>query len=197
MLKVFRNVITIIIVAVILYIGYVVFIEKKSLSEILEVGKETVADKSLELKVTSQISFNKNLKDSDIKVEAEEGIITLTGTVNSSKKAVLAAQIADSVDGVERVINKIKVSTELDELSSDGRSEREKLLDEELQKKADAIFTTTDELSGSNIKVIAFKRVLFLEGTVKTEEQKDLAVKLARKIDRVIDVQEDLKRDFE
>ncbi|MBN2135903.1 MAG: BON domain-containing protein, partial [Acidobacteria bacterium] len=116
---------------------------------------------------------------------------------NSSKKAVLAAQIADSVDGVERVINKIKVSTELDELSSDGRSEREKLLDEELQKKADAIFTTTDELAGSKIKVISFKRVLFLEGTVKTEEQKDLAVKLARKIERVIDVQEDLKRDFE
>ncbi len=187
-----KNIISLIIVAILLFFGYLVFIEKRSFSDILEIGKETVEDKSLELKVESQIKFNKNFENAQISAEAEDGEITLNGTVGSIEKAVLAAQIANNVVGVTRVINKLKVSAEIDEVSSGGRSEREKLLDEELMKKAEAILSTAEGLEDVKIRVTAFKRVLFLEGKVRSESQKDLAVRLIRSIEKVRDVKEEL-----
>jgi hyperosmotically inducible protein len=190
--QIIKNIISFVIIAIILLFGYLLFIEKKSISEIFEIGKERVEDKALELKVKSQISFNKTFTDNDIDVKAEDGEITLTGTVSTPEKALLAAQIADSVQGVKRVINKIKVSSEIDERSSDGRSERERMQDREMEQKARAVLDTEEQLKGITIKVTVFKKVVFLEGKVISEFQKDLAVKLVRSIDKVRDVKEDL-----
>lgn len=195
--QIFKTIIAFIIIIAILVLCYFIFIEKKSLDSIFKIGKEKVEAKTLELKVKSQISFNKTLKGADIDVKAEEGIVTLTGTVDSSEKAMLAAQIADNVDGVERVINKIKVSKALEDVSSDGRSEREKLTDRELQEKAQAVLDTAPELTGAEIKAVVFKRVVFLSGRTLTETQKDYAVKIIRRIDRVRDVKDDLHLKYE
>lgn len=195
--QIFKTIIAFIIIIAILVLCYFIFIEKKSLDSIFKIGKEKVEAKTLELKVKSQISFNKTLKGADIDVKAEEGIVTLTGTVDSSEKAMLAAQIADNVDGVERVINKIKVSKTLEDVSSDGRSEREKLTDRELQEKAQAVLDTAPELTGAEIKAVVFKRVVFLSGRTLTETQKDYAVKIIRRIDRVRDVKDDLHLKYE
>jgi osmotically-inducible protein OsmY len=190
--QIFKTVIALIIVIAILVLCYMLFIEKKSIDSIFQMGKEKVETKALELKVKSQIQFNKNLKDYEINVKAEEGTVTLTGTVDSPEKAVLAAQIADNVDGVDRVINRIKVSKALDDMSSDGRSERERLLDKELEEKAQAVLDTAPELTGAEIKAVAFKRVVFLSGNTMSEAQKDYAVKIVRRIDKVRDVKDDL-----
>jgi osmotically-inducible protein OsmY len=190
--QIFKTIIAFIIIIAILVLCYLIFIEKKSLDNIFRIGKEKVEEKTLELKVKSQISFNKTLKEADIDIQAEEGIITLTGIVDSAEKAMLAAQIADNVDGVDRVINKIKVSKAIDDVSSDGRTERERLLDRELEQKAQAVLDTAPELTGAEIKAVSFKRVLFLSGRTITDAQKDFAVKIVRRIDKVRDVKDDL-----
>lgn len=190
--QIFKTVIALIIVIAILVLCYMLFIEKKSMDSIFQMGKEKVETKALELKVKSQIQFNKNLKDYEIDVKAEESTVTLTGTVDSPEKAVLAAQIADNVDGVDRVINRIKVSKALDDMSSDGRSERERLLDKELEEKAQAVLDTAPELTGAEIKAVVFKRVIFLSGNTISEAQKDYAVRIVRRIDKVRDVKDDL-----
>jgi osmotically-inducible protein OsmY len=195
--QIFKTIIAFIIIIAILVLCYMLFIEKKSLDSIFQLGKEKVEAKTLELKVKSQIQFNKNLKDYDIVVTTEEGVVTLTGTVDSSEKAVLAAQIADNVDGVERVINRIKVSKALDDVANDGRSERERLLDRELEQKAQAVLDMSQELTGAEIRAVAFKRVIFISGRTLTEAQKDFAVKIVRRIDKVRDVKDDLRLKYE
>ncbi len=192
-----KSIVTFIVIAALLLVGYMIFIEKKSLDDVFQIGKETVEDKTLELKVKSQIEFNKNFENAEISVSAEDGEVTLTGTVGTSEKAMLAAQIADSVKGVKRVINKIKVSAELDDVSADGRSERERMLDEELESKAEAVLSTTEELDGAEIRVNVYKRVAFLEGKVLEERQKDIAVRLVKSLEKIRDVKEDLKTRFD
>jgi hyperosmotically inducible protein len=195
--QIFKTIIAFIIIIAILVLCYMLFIEKKSLDSIFQLGKEKVEAKTLEFKVKSQIQFNKNLKDYEIEVKAEERVVTLTGTVDSPEKAVLAAQIADNVDGVDRVINRIKVSKALDDVANDGRSERERLLDRELEQKAQAVLDMSPELKGAEIKAVAFKRVIFISGRTLTEAQKDYAVKIVRRIDRVRDVKDDLRLKYE
>jgi osmotically-inducible protein OsmY len=71
-----------------------------------------VAPKSDEGTLTSRIETrlkaNAALKDDDIKVDAADGVVTLTGTVDSQAQKATAARLA-RVAGVTRVENKLEV----------------------------------------------------------------------------------------
>jgi osmotically-inducible protein OsmY len=49
------------------------------------------------------------MKDSDISVKTENGMVTLTGTVKSPDQVTLASALAQRQEGVSRVENQVAV----------------------------------------------------------------------------------------
>jgi osmotically-inducible protein OsmY len=82
---------------------------KSSAGEIgakLDLGKR---EPSLHEKVHDRLRFDKTLKDVVVEIQAKEKEIELTGTVNEDAQRLRAVELAETVVGVEKVIDSIKV----------------------------------------------------------------------------------------
>jgi hyperosmotically inducible protein len=60
-------------------------------------------------KVKTAITTDNGMKDADISVKTENGIVTLTGTAKSPDQVTLAAALAQRQEGVSRVENQVTV----------------------------------------------------------------------------------------
>lgn len=70
---------------------------------------KAAADAALTTKVKSKLLAEENLKSLGIHVETENGVVMLSGFVNSKDEAARAVQVAKSVKGVNKVESAIKV----------------------------------------------------------------------------------------
>ena len=68
-----------------------------------------VADTMVTGKVKTAIASDNALKDNDISVKTENGVVTLTGTVKSQDQVTLATALAQRQEGVSRVESQIVV----------------------------------------------------------------------------------------
>jgi osmotically-inducible protein OsmY len=73
-------------------------------------GTAKVDDGALKTRIESRIKSNASLKDSDITVAVDHGVVTLTGTVHSEAQSLRARTLA-KVDGVTNVENKLTVDS--------------------------------------------------------------------------------------
>lgn len=176
--------------------GYFYFYQQRSPSSDLEVVKEKVEDIGEDIglmgKVKTAIALNKNFTAFDIKVTAREGTVTLEGEVASKEQKELAYEIASQVKGVERVRNRIRVNPDKVE-KKERRTLGETIDDGKIAASVKSAFTLDRRLDGCDIKVKVYKGVVFLEGTVTEEAQKRVAVRIARDIDQVSDVKDDIQ----
>lgn len=69
-------------------------------------------DSAIKTRVETRLQASASLKGDDIKVEADNGVVTLTGTVRSQAARARAAQLA-KVTGVTRVENKLDINSEM------------------------------------------------------------------------------------
>ena len=68
-----------------------------------------IDDSTITTKVKSAIVADEGLKGFDIKVVTFKGVVQLSGFVNSESQKSEAGQIAQGVEGVKRVENKLTV----------------------------------------------------------------------------------------
>jgi hyperosmotically inducible periplasmic protein len=68
-----------------------------------------VSDTIITGKVKTAITADNGMKDSDISVKTENGMVTLTGTVKSPDQVTLASALAQRQEGVSRVENQVAV----------------------------------------------------------------------------------------
>jgi osmotically-inducible protein OsmY len=68
-----------------------------------------VSDATTTVRLKSAYAINKELNASDIDIDTKDGVVTLTGTVNSGAAKQLAEQIADDYDYVDTVNNQLQV----------------------------------------------------------------------------------------
>jgi osmotically-inducible protein OsmY len=71
---------------------------------------QKVDDGALKSRIESRIKSSASLKDSDIDVDVDHGVVTLTGTVHSEAESVRARSLA-KVAGVTKVENKLTVDS--------------------------------------------------------------------------------------
>jgi len=173
-------------------IGYFYFYQQRSPSSDFQVVKEKMGDAKLSMAVKTAIGLNKNFRAFDIKVTSQEATVTLEGEVASEEQKELAYEIASQVKGVERVKNLIQVNPNRVE-RKERRSLGETIDDGKIAASIKSAFSLDRRLTGSHIKVRVSRGVVFLEGTVTEEAQKRLAVRIARDIDQVVDVKDDIK----
>ena len=68
-----------------------------------------VSDTVTSGKIMTAFTADPGLKDSDISVKSEGGVVTLSGTVKSQDQIVIAQNLAKSQEGVNRVETQITV----------------------------------------------------------------------------------------
>lgn len=70
---------------------------------------EYLDDAAITAKVKTEFAADKWVKGRDISVRTDQGVVDLTGTVNSSKESDRATELATKVKSVKAVHNNLKV----------------------------------------------------------------------------------------
>ncbi|WP_299078434.1 BON domain-containing protein [uncultured Paraglaciecola sp.] len=71
---------------------------------------QTLLDAKIETVVKSKLLFESEVKGMDIEVDVEQGVVTLTGMVNSNAAKDLAGAISKNTNDVLNVENELKVT---------------------------------------------------------------------------------------
>ncbi|HJU29492.1 MAG TPA: BON domain-containing protein [Candidatus Binataceae bacterium] len=88
--------------------------------------KRSVKDEALEGKVKAILHENKDTRDiGDVDVEADHGVVTLSGNVGSELESIRAAQVASEVSGVKSVRNDLRYPANSSAESGTRESARE------------------------------------------------------------------------
>jgi len=72
-------------------------------------SNNVVTDTLVTGKVKTAITADNAMKDTDISVKTENGVVTLSGTVKSPDQVTLASALAQRQEGVSRVENQVAV----------------------------------------------------------------------------------------
>jgi hyperosmotically inducible protein len=78
--------------------------------DVVSTTGETITDGWITTKVSAKFVDETLLKDSNINVDTNDRVVTLTGPVTSDAAKARAAEIARTTEGVTRVVNQIVVS---------------------------------------------------------------------------------------
>ncbi len=136
------------------------------------------ADDQIETSFKNTYIYTKYLKDDAVKAKANEGVVTLTGTVAEEFHKDLAQDTAASLPGVVRVDNQLATKEEAATAKSDvwiGRKVKLALL---FRRNVDAGQTT----------VVVKDGVVTLSGVADSAAQRELTTEYAKDIDGVKEV---------
>jgi osmotically-inducible protein OsmY len=141
----------------------------------------TKMDDSIESSAKKSYVFKTYLKDDDIKIKSEDGVVVLTGTVSEESHKSLAQDTVASLPGVKNVDNKLEVKGE------------------HPAEKSDAWITTkvkTTLLFHRSVSAITEVNtkdgIVTLKGNADNQAEKDLTTEYAKDIDGVKDVKNEM-----
>uniref|UniRef100_A0A832LXQ2 Osmotically-inducible protein Y n=1 Tax=Caldimicrobium thiodismutans TaxID=1653476 RepID=A0A832LXQ2_9BACT len=154
------------------YEGYKVATDPRS------VGTQ-VDDAIITTKVKTKLIEDPITKARKIDVDTVNGVVTLNGLVDSEEEIQRAVAIAQSVPGVKRVVNNLRVGK---------RGIKSYLSDKEITAKIKAKFIADPEIKAFSIDVDTVNGVVTLTGIVDREEQKRRAVEIAKGVEGVREV---------
>jgi hyperosmotically inducible protein len=146
--------------------------------------KETSEDLATTSKVKTALSLSKHLSAFDIGVSTNKGEVTLTGQVPSQETKSLAGSIVQDTSGVRQVHNNLSINPAV---QRNPEAERlvERVADLEVKTLVTDAFQKNPELKDKRIDVTVKNRVVSLSGMVDTLAQKYAAEQIARGVDGV------------
>lgn len=144
-------------------------------------------DSSITAKVKAALVDADDIKSTDISVETEKNVVTLSGFVESQAQAEKAVAVAKKVEGVTSVSDKLHVR--------DGKEQSAKGYagDTATTSEIKAKLLADDIVPSRKVKVETTDGVVQLSGTVDSIAQSDRAESIAKAIDGVKSVKNDLK----
>lgn len=149
-------------------------------------------------KAETVLLMNTNLNNFDINTDVKNGKVTLTGKVKSDLDKELAEELVLSLDGVMDVDNQLTVVKDKNaamkkdkDMDGDDSAESD-LTDAKITTVITTRYLFNSEVSGTNIDVDTDQGVVTLNGTVNSEAEKQLAVKIASNAEDVRDVKDNL-----
>ncbi len=143
-----------------------------------------VSDGWVILKIYSQFIPESALDNSDIDVEYKSGVVTLHGSVPTQAAKDRAAAVAKATDGVKTVKDNLRVAR-----NNGGAG----LRDGWVKANVAAQFVTETELDNSDIDIDVGRGAVTLIGTVASEAARLRAESMAKAIDGVKSVRNNLK----
>jgi hyperosmotically inducible protein len=146
-------------------------------------GNEDSQDASLTDRVKTALATDESLPTREIEVETRDGVVQLSGFVDSEDQRTAALMRARSVQGVEEVRNDLS-------LRNDTRAtERPVAADTVIAAKVRDSLQGADLGTDSDVNVEVSKGVVQLSGFVSTPQEKARAGDLASAVDGVRDVE--------
>lgn len=144
-------------------------------------------DSSITAKVKAALVDADDIKSTDISVETDKNVVTLSGFVESQAQAEKAVSVAKGIEGVKSVSDKLHVR--------DGKEQSAKGYagDAATTSEIKAKLLADDIVPSRNMKVETTDGVVQLSGEVESKAQSDRAESIAKAIDGVKSVKNDLK----
>lgn len=146
-----------------------------------------MGDSAITAKVKSALVDDKAIKSSDISVTTNAGVVTLSGFVGSQAEAEQAVAAATKVEGVKSVSDKLHTK------DSKDQSVKGYAGDTATTASVKAKLLADDIVPSRNVKVETTDGVVQLSGAVKDQAQSDRAESVAKTVDGVKSVKNDLK----
>lgn len=144
-------------------------------------------DSTLTAKVKAALVDHESIKSTDISVKTDQKVVTLSGFVESQAQAEEAVKVAKSVEGVTSVSDKLHVR------DSKNTSVKGYAGDTAITSEVKAKLLADDIVPSRKVKVETTDGVVQLSGTVDSQAQSERAESIAKAIDGVKSVKNDLK----
>lgn len=167
--------------------GYYIYTQGWKKPESLRALFSSSGDPDTSRKVKTALGLSKRLARFDINVNTSDGVTTLTGQVPSEDIKSLAGEIARDTAGVKDVKNEIAVDP-----AAQPSSESVHVEDLEIRIAILEALAHSRELGGKNIDVKVENRSVTLSGSVETPTQRSGAEQIARAVDGVAGVTNNL-----
>jgi hyperosmotically inducible periplasmic protein len=162
---------------------------------------ETRSDTAITAELKGKITDSELLDNTDISVETNNGVATLTGAVATEAQKAHAEELAKNTKGVTSVDNKLVVDPEkskgivgnAEEKAKEGYSEsKDALSNARITSEVKLKFAADDTVKALNIDVDTNNGVVTLNGTVNSKKELNQAVQLAKSVDGVKHVKSNL-----
>ncbi|WP_421550541.1 molecular chaperone OsmY [Kluyvera intermedia] len=144
-------------------------------------------DSTITAKVKAALVDNDSIKSTDISVKTDKKVVTLSGFVQSQAQAEAAVAAAKTVEGVSSVSDKLHVR-DSKESSMKGYAG-----DTATTSEVKAKLLADDIVPSRHVKVETTDGVVQLSGIVESQAQSDRAESIAKAVDGVKSVKNDLK----
>jgi hyperosmotically inducible protein len=152
-------------------------------------------DEGLTSEVKSRLEDDAAVPAGAIDVEARDGVVTLTGNVDSMEQKTRALEVARGIEGVRDVVDRIAAARQNGRGADAPDVERtsgEALDDAAITRRVKARLLDDELVRGLRIDVDTREGIVYLTGEVRSEAERDRAVELARQAAGVRQVQANL-----
>lgn len=193
--------------------------QERATQEARETARQSgnaVTDSWLTMKIHSQFVPEDALEGSDIDVDTNAGVVTLTGTVPTDAARTRAVAIAKATDGVKSVSDKLRIAPSgpaaareagreagAETRRAAGEAERDAretagtagrtVTDGWLKSKIYSQYITEDALEDADVDIDISSGAVTLNGTVATDAARSRAEAIAKGTDGVKSVKNNLK----
>ena len=134
-------------------------------------------DAWLDGKAESTLLFNTNLNSFDINTDVQNGVVILTGKVESDVDKALAEELVASLEGVDSVDNRLTV---LNNKANKDSKMLAALMDSKIATVVKTKLLFESEISGTAIEVEVKEGVVTLLGHADSDAAKELAIAIAK-----------------
>ncbi|WCG83560.1 molecular chaperone OsmY [Pectobacterium sp. A5351] len=149
-------------------------------------ASDYMGDSAITAKVKSALLEDKSITSNDISVETSKGVVTLSGFVGSQALSTRAVEIATQVEGVQSVSDKLQVKD--NQSQSVGAYADDAVVTSTIKAK----LLADDIVPSRKVKVETQDGVVLLSGAVDNKAQSDRAESVAKAVDGVKSVKNDL-----
>ena len=149
-------------------------------------------DAGITTAVKGKLAADDQVKAYQIDVDTERKVVTLTGTVDTAMAKSRAVEIARTTDGVTNVTDNIVVSSTADATPNMPDAQPAAYSDAGLTASIKSKLLADATVGGLRIDVDSQNGVVTLTGEVKSQAEKDQALRLARETEGVASVSDKL-----
>jgi hyperosmotically inducible protein len=142
-------------------------------------------DSVVTTRVKSALLADPNIKSIDFKVDTRKGVVQLSGFVDNQTQSSRAVTVARAVEGVKDVQNNVSLKGEATTVGN-------KLDGSIITTKVKTALLADENVKSFDIAVVTRKDEVQLSGFVNNQNQMDRAISVARAVDGVRDVKNEM-----
>ena len=150
------------------------------------------SDLGITTKVKSRLETERNINASQITVTTKNKVVSLSGPVDSPATKDRAVTIAKGVEGVKNVVDDMTVSTAVAEMPKSAAGTNAAPSDTAIAQAVERNLKADPSTANEQIEVQTEGGVVTLTGTVKSSEEKEHVVRIARGTEGVQRVEDKL-----